>query len=60
MGDSLSHLEDLLSMVNLLFFILPRREGASILFSPIRPRSTHHYQRDVTYQRVKAWLAWLV
>ena len=26
----------------------PRREGASLLFSPIRPRSTHHYQCDVT------------
>ena len=25
-----------------------RREGASLLFSPIRPRSTHHYQCDVT------------
>ena len=25
-----------------------RREGASLLFSPIHPRSTHHYQCDVT------------
>ena len=25
-----------------------RREGASLLFSPIRPRPTHHYQCDVT------------
>ena len=24
-----------------------RREGASLLFSPIRPRPTHHYQCDV-------------
>ena len=42
MGDSLSHLDDILSMVNLLSFFLPRREGASLLFSPIRPRPTHH------------------
>ena len=28
--------------------VLSRREGASLLFSPIRPRSTHHYQCDVT------------
>ena len=27
---------------------LPRREGASLLFSPIRPRPTHYYQCDVT------------
>ena len=26
----------------------PRREGASLLFSPIRPLPTHHYQCDVT------------
>ena len=25
-----------------------RREGASLLFSPIRPRPTQHYQCDVT------------
>ena len=24
-----------------------RREGASLLFSPVRPRPTHHYQCDV-------------
>ena len=28
--------------------VVTRREGASLLFSPIRPRSTHHYQCDVT------------
>ena len=27
---------------------LIRREGASLLFSPIHPRPTHHYQCDVT------------
>ena len=29
-------------------YVKDRREGASLLFSPIRPRSTHHYQCDVT------------
>ena len=28
--------------------VFTRREGASLLYSPIRPRSTHHYQCDVT------------
>ena len=28
--------------------VATRRGGASLLFSPIRPRSTHHYQCDVT------------
>ena len=39
-----------LTAKGLLFslFSHTRREGASLWFSPIRPRSTHHYQCDVT------------